>query len=169
MPRAATAFVPLLVVTMLMAAAHSRASAQAPAVAPPSKVSPSASQIEKEIRAIEQQEAEALLHGDTAALERLWARDLLVTASSNNIRTGAEVLGFVKSGQLKLTKLERRTERVAVHGQVAIAMGVETLVPNGSGKNAGKTLNRRYTDVYAQQDGHWRLIARQATLVPTNP
>jgi uncharacterized protein (TIGR02246 family) len=78
------------------------------------------------------------------------------------------VLALVKSGQMKLTKLDRRIERVAVHGQVAVAMGVETIVPAG-GKDAGKTLNRRYTDVYAQQDGQWRLIARQASLFPTNP
>jgi uncharacterized protein (TIGR02246 family) len=153
---------------MLMAAPRSSASAQTPPGAATSKTSPSGGQIEQEIRAIEQQEAQALLRGDASALERLWAPDLLVTASNNTIRTGAQALGFVKSGQLKLTKLDRRVERVAVHGQVAVAMGAETIVPAG-GKNAGKTLNRRYTDVYAQQAGQWRLIARQQTLVPTNP
>lgn len=122
------------------------------------------SQVEKEIASIEQQEAQALLRADTSALERLWAPDLLVTTSRNRVHTGAEVLGFIRSGQMKLSKLERRVERIAVHGQVAIAMGEEIIVPAG-GNNAGKTLNRRYTDVYAQKDGQWRLIARQATLV----
>lgn len=166
--RRATAFLPLLAVALLIAGPGSGARAQTPSVAGTSKGPVSVSQIEKEIRAIDQQEADALLRGDTSALERLWAKDLLITASNNTIRTGAEALGFVKSGKMKLTKLERRIERVAVHGQVAVAMGTETVVPAG-GKGAGKTLNRRYTNVYAQQDGQWRLIARQATLVPENP
>lgn len=167
MRRAATVVVPLLVVALSMATPPSRASAQTPPVAPTTQASPGASQIEQEIRGIEQQEAQALLRGDTSALEALWAPDLLVTASSNTIRTGAEVLGLLKAGRMKLTKLDRRIDRVAVHGPVAIAMGVETIVPAG-GKGAGKTLHRRYTDVYAQQGGQWRLVARQATLVP-NP
>jgi uncharacterized protein (TIGR02246 family) len=152
---------------MLIAGPRSTAPVQAAGVAA-SEAPSGAGQIEKEILAIEQQEAQALLRGDAPALERLWAQDLLVTASNNTIRTGAEALGYVRSGQLRLTKLDRRVERVAVHGQVAIAMGVETLIPAGGG-NAGKTLHRRYTDVYAQQDGQWRLIARQQTLIPANP
>jgi uncharacterized protein (TIGR02246 family) len=139
--------------------------AQTSAATTGNKELPSTSQVEKEIASIEQQEAQALLRADTAALERLWAHDLLVTTSRNRVHTGAEVLGFIKSGQMKLSKLDRRVDRVAVHGQVAIAMGEETIVPAG-GNNAGKTLNRRYTDVYVQKDGQWRLIARQATLIP---
>ena len=121
-------------------------------------------QTDKEIRAVEQQEAAAFLTGYASALERLWAPDLIINASNNTIRTGAETLNLIRSGAMKVTKLDRRVERIAVHGQVAVAMGVEILVPAG-GDSAGKTVSRRYTDVYAQQDGQWRLIARQATVI----
>lgn len=164
MRRTAAAFVPLSCIALLMAAPPFGASAQTPAVAPAGKTSPSAARIEEEIATFERQEAEALLRADTSALEHLWAPDLIVTASNNRIRTGGEVLGFLKSGQMKLTKLERRVERIAVHGQVAVAMGEETFVPAG-GEGAGKTFNRRYTDVLMQEYGRWRLIARQATLI----
>lgn len=161
--RRAVGCVALLVVALFIVTPRA-VSAPTPAVTSGGKASPSTSQIEKEISSLEQQEAQALLRADTSALERLWAQDLLVTTSRNRVQTGAQVLGFIKSGKMKLTKLDRRVERIAVHGQVAIAMGEETIVPAG-GNNAGKTLNRRYTDVYAQKDGQWRLIARQATLV----
>ena len=153
MHRVVAAFVPII--ALFVIAPDFRASAQEPAGVTP---------IEKEIRTIDQEEAQAFLRGATTELERLWAPSLLVTVSSNTIRTGAEVLGLIKSGQTKLTKLERITERVSVTGPVAIAMGVEIIVPAG-GEGAGKTLRRRYTNVYLQQEGRWRLIARQATLI----
>lgn len=168
MRRVAVAFVPLSVIAMLMATPNSGAAAQTPAVVPTNQAPRSADQIEKEIATIEQQNAEALVRGDTSALERIWAPDLVITASNNSIRTGAEVLGFVKSGQMKLTKLDRRVERIVVYGEVAVAMGEETFVPAG-GDGAGKTLGRRYADVYLEENGRWRLIARQATLIPTKP
>ena len=164
--RTATATIAsLMIVVSFVTASHTRALAEPPGAVSGKPPSPSA---EEQIRTIEQQEANALLRADAAALERFWAPGLLVTASNNKIRTRDEVLGYVKSGQLKLTKLERHIEEVAVHGQVAIAMGRETIVPAG-GDNAGKTLSRRYTDVYQQDGGSWRLIARQQTLVPATP
>jgi len=165
MHRAAVVLVPLSIIT-LMALPSPGAAAPTPAAAPTQPAVRSAEQIEKDIAAIEHQEAEALVRGDTAALERIWAPDLVITASSNSIRSGAEALGYLKSGQMKLTKLDRRVERIAVHGAVAVAMGEETFVP-AAGAGAGKTLRRRYTDVYVEEDGRWRLIARQATLIPT--
>ena len=163
--RTAVALASLFIAATFIAAARSAAPAQTPAAAAARPASPSASEIEKEIVALEQQEAQAFLRSDTSALERLWAEDLLVTTSRNKIHTGAEVLALVKSGAMKLTTLERRIERVGVHGQVAVVMGEEIIVPAG-GDNAGKTLKRRYTDVFAQKDNQWKLIARQATLIP---
>jgi uncharacterized protein (TIGR02246 family) len=183
MRSAVTACVPLFAVALAVAPRPGGA-AEPPTVAPatttpttsapPTTVAPSGGaprgggDVEKAIRTVAQEEAQAFLRGDTAALERLWAPNLLVTASNNTIRTRAELLGLVKSGQMKLTKLDRRVERVAVHGRVAIAMGEETIVPAG-GQGAGKTLRRRYTDVYAEEDGRWRLIGRQASLVAAAP
>jgi hypothetical protein len=154
MRRQFVASVPLLITLWCVAVPPSRAAAQTPG-----------NPAEKEIMAVEQQEAQALLKGDTYALERLWAPDLLITASNNRIRSGTDVLSYMKSGKMKLIKLERNTERVSVHGQSGVAMGVETFVP-GVGAGAGKTLRRRYTNVYLLQGERWRLIARQATLIP---
>jgi ketosteroid isomerase-like protein len=119
---------------------------------------------ETQIRAMEEKERDAMARGDTAALEQYWDKELIVNAPGGRIRTASEVLAFVKSGDLKYTSLERQTERVALHGDVAIAMGAETVVL-AAGPDAGKTLHRRFTDVFARQGGQWRLIARQMSVV----
>jgi ketosteroid isomerase-like protein len=117
------------------------------------------------VRAIEDEEREAMLRSDLPALERYWSADLVVNAPNNEIKTRSEVLDLVKSGQLKYSSFERQIERIVVHGDIAVAMGAETVVPVG-GPNAAKTVHRRYTDVYTRQSGLWQLIARQATIVP---
>jgi hypothetical protein len=45
----------------------------------------------------------------------------------------------------------------------AVTMGYEIVVPKGNVPDSGKTINRRYTNIYFFEDGGWRLIARQAT------
>ena len=42
-------------------------------------------------------------------------------------------------------------------------MGYEFVVPKGNVPNSGKTINRRYTNIYYFEEGDWRVIARQAT------
>lgn len=132
------------------------ASAQAPA-------SPAVTNTESEIRKLEEQESAALLHGDVAALERLWGRGLIISAPSNTIRTGAEMLELVKNDSPKYGSFERQIERVSVQGDVVITMGAESVVPSSG--EAGRTVRRRFTNVWARQNGQWRLIARQSTIV----
>jgi ketosteroid isomerase-like protein len=132
------------------------ASAQTPA-------SPSVTNTEREIRTLEEQERAALLRGDVTALERLWGRDLVISAPSNTIRTGAEMLELIKNDSRKYGSFERQIERVSVQGDVAITMGAESVVPSSG--EAGRTVRRRFTNVWARQNGQWRLIARQSTIV----
>jgi ketosteroid isomerase-like protein len=120
--------------------------------------------VQDAVRTIEEDDRKAMLGSDTEALERYWSADLIVNAPSNEIKSRPEVLDLVKSGQLKYSSFERQIERIVAEGDIAVAMGAETVVPVG-GLNAGKTVHRRYTDVYTRRSGQWQLIARQATIV----
>jgi hypothetical protein len=42
-------------------------------------------------------------------------------------------------------------------------MGYKIVVPTGNVAISGKTINRRYTNIYYFDDGAWRVIARQAS------
>jgi len=41
-------------------------------------------------------------------------------------------------------------------------MGKETIVPSGTSADAGKTINRRFTNVWMKKNGKWLLTARHA-------
>lgn len=166
MMRAGALILWLCAVTAVACNASAATAAQTPAAGAAIKMAPTADgQAESAIRAVEDDERQAMLRGDAAALERFWAAELLVNAPGGKIRTRPEVLEYVKSGRLKYSAFERHIERIAVHGDVAVAMGAETVVP-ATGPDAGKTLHRRYSDVFTRQNGQWRLIARQTTIVP---
>ena len=165
MTRTRVAGIGLTLIGVVLGWAYAPASAQRPTagatVNQPSEVD---RQVEAQIRSIEEKERDALAHSDTGALEQYWDKELIVNAPGGHIRTGSEVLGFVKSGQLKYTSLERQIERIAVRGDLAIVMGAETVVL-AAGADAGKTLHRRFTDVFERQGGQWRLIARQSSVM----
>jgi hypothetical protein len=42
-------------------------------------------------------------------------------------------------------------------------MGYEVIVQKGDVPNAGKPIERRYTNIYYFEEGRWRLVARQTT------
>jgi ketosteroid isomerase-like protein len=46
-------------------------------------------------------------------------------------------------------------------------MGKETIMPL-SGYSAGKKYNRRYTNIWKQEDGEWRIKIRHANVICGN-
>jgi hypothetical protein len=48
-------------------------------------------------------------------------------------------------------------------------MGLETLIPitdaPSAGLVAGKTIKRRFTNIWKKEDGTWRLFARHANVI----
>ncbi|UOQ70760.1 nuclear transport factor 2 family protein [Hymenobacter cellulosilyticus] len=115
------------------------------------------------ITQLEQQERQAVLRGDTTALKKLWAPEFVVNNPDNQIVTRPQILGFLRSGKIDYTTFERVIEKITITGDVAVAMGREIVTPEKKTTHAGKTVTRRYTDVWVRQGGAWRLTARQAT------
>ena len=44
-------------------------------------------------------------------------------------------------------------------------MGKEIIHAEGITSNAGKTVTRRFTNIWTTENGSWKLTARQATIV----
>ncbi len=122
--------------------------------------------IRKAIESIDDQEPVDVLKGDEAALTRFWAKDLTVNAPSNQVRRQTEVLQLMKQHTgLQYSLFERHREAIVIRRNCAVTMGYEIVVPKGKVPDSGKTINRRYTNIYYLEDGGWRIIARQATNV----
>jgi hypothetical protein len=123
-------------------------------------------QIRKSVEAIDDEEPVLVLKRNNAGLNRFWAADLTVNAPSNQVRRHAEILGVMKEHTgLQYSSFQRHREATVVRRDCVVKMGYEIVVPEGDVPDSGKTINRRYTNIYYFEDAGWHLIARQATNV----
>ena len=101
---------------------------------------------------------------DFAALEKLWAPEMLVNSPGNNILTRAQVFQSIRDDKLAYSSAKTATDAFSVSSDVAVEMGHENIVMS-NGPMAGKPLIRRYTDVWQKHGDGWVQVARQATYV----
>jgi ketosteroid isomerase-like protein len=117
--------------------------------------------IEQEIRRLDLAHADAILRGDLAALDKLWTEDFKVNNPFNEV----DKADRIRTGAVTYSSFLREPESVLVHGDTVIVMGRETVVPKGDSPDAGKTINRRYTNIWMNRSGRWRLVARHASVI----
>ena len=121
-------------------------------------------QKEAEVRAMEQQEVQALLQKDTVTLKKIWAPDFMVNSPFNMVFIGGQV-GLVSAGIISYTSFIRNIEHVMVLKDVVITMGSETVIPSGLDPMAGQTIQRRYTNIWMKEKGNWIMVARHANTI----
>ena len=117
--------------------------------------------IEKEIRKLDLAHADAVLRGDLAAMDKIWTKDFKVNNPFNEV----DKADRIRTGAVTYSSFVRVAESVKVHGDTVIVMGHEEVVPKGNSPDAGKTINRRYTNIFMKRSGKWRLIARHASVI----
>ena len=143
----------LFLLTSLLALAPGTLSAQGAVQLP----------VDQQIRALEQTQVTLLLRNDVAGMERNWSKDYVVNNPFNQVVDASA--GPIRRGQLTYSSFVRNIERVLVHDRTVVVMGSETVVPSGQSADAGKTIHRRFTDVWLNEDGRWLLIARHASVI----
>jgi ketosteroid isomerase-like protein len=128
---------------------------------------------EELVRSLDDQERAAALKRDVAALERLWSDQFTVNAPNNQVVVGKRAVldTFVHSGVIDFSSFERHIEFIAVASDFSIIMGLETLLPNSdalsAGLVAGQAVKRRFTNIWRNEGGSWRLFARHANVIVT--
>lgn len=105
-----------------------------------------------------------LLEGDTEGLDRVLADDFILI----DVMTGSEIpkpslLAVVGAGQLKFDIIERADHLVRIYQTTAVITGRTRM----KGQFAGTSFatSSRYTHVYVEQQGVWRLVAAQGTQI----
>ncbi len=122
------------------------------------------------IRQFEEQERQAVLQQDLAALERLWADGFIVNNPQNQISLSRDaVLALVQRGLIRYAAFERRIEAIRFSADIAIVMGAETVEPVGEAPRTGETVQRRFTNIWRKQNTAWRMIARHANVIVAAP
>jgi hypothetical protein len=107
----------------------------------------------------------AVLAQDADAFETLLASGLVVNSPRNVVSLREQTLGAFRAGTIRYSAYERKIEFAGVRGDGVVVMGEETVKPIGNAPHAGKTVRRRFTDIWRKEDGAWRLSVRQATII----
>jgi len=123
---------------------------------------------EQEVRQMIEQYRTALMKGDTAALERIWADDYTFINASGAVVNKAERLANLKSGATNLGTIEMAPDmKIRVYGgDVAVAINRVTL----KGQYSGKATSGQFQSsiVFAKMPTGWKLVCNQITPV-TSP
>jgi ketosteroid isomerase-like protein len=109
---------------------------------------------------------EAFEAQDTDRVSAVCAKDLIVNTPANRVARLEQVLGFFRSGRMSYESAEVTVEALDVRGDHVVLMGEEVVRPRDTAANAGRSVRRRFTDVWRREpDGRWLLTIRQATII----
>ncbi len=142
----------ITILLLLLSAPGSRLAAQGTA---------SGAAAEDSVRAVELSRAQALLRADTAALSRMVAEEFVEISRLGQLRTKADNIRDIASGELRLTsvKYDSLTERI--YGDVAVLRGIADNAGTFRGfPFSGKI---RYMRIFVRRDGRWQAVAMQQT------
>ena len=106
----------------------------------------------------------ALLAADPDLLGAILADDfLIVDVLSGQVARREELLGAIRSGQLRFTEVTQYTEErsVRLRDSAAVVAGRTQMVLRYEENEV--TAHSRYTHVYTRDDGRWRLMSAQGT------
>ena len=109
---------------------------------------------------------DALINDDGSAFSEGLSADLVVNNPQNAISMPGETARLQAEGRIRYDRYARSIEYAGRLGDLVLLMGEERVVRKGAPPEEIEA--RRFTDVWRQEDGKWRLAARQATKVPAN-
>jgi ketosteroid isomerase-like protein len=118
---------------------------------------------ETEIRQLEIEWGTAYLQRDMAALDRIMAVNYIFTNPLGEVSNKAQNLTAIKSNHVRFESTESDDVQVYIHGDTAVVTARSRF--KGSYKGWGIGGRYQYTDVFVKQNGHWRAVASQVTLV----
>ena len=98
---------------------------------------------------------------DAPALDRLFDPDFVFTNPLGQVLDKHQELQKVAGGKLHYDSFENSDVEVRIHGEAAVVVGLATV----EGVYEGRTMTGRYrfTRVFVNKQGSWRLVAAQGT------
>ena len=120
---------------------------------------------ENKIRKLDDEQKEAYFRRDTLTLLKLFSSNVIVNGFSDKFETLEDLLIRIRKVGNDMEYYERIIEKIILAKNIAIVMGNETIKPSGIAVNAGKTVKRRFTNIWMPNKKSWQLIARQSTII----
>lgn len=116
---------------------------------------------EDSVRAVELARGEALLRADTTALSRMLAEEFVEISRLGQVRTRADNLREIATGDLHLTAVRYDSLTVRIYGDVALLRGIAD--NSGTYRGFAFTGKIRYSRIFVRRDGRWQAVAMQQT------
>lgn len=116
---------------------------------------------EDSVRAVESSRAQALLRADTIALSRMVADEFVEVSRLGQLRTKADNIRDIASGELRLTSVRYDSLTVRIYGDVAVLRGIAD--NTGTFRGLPFSGKIRYTRIFVRRDGRWQAVAMQQT------
>jgi hypothetical protein len=121
------------------------------------------------LRAADAEQMRIIVQGDAKAQQAFMHPNYIINGPSNKVQRKPILVEMLAQGKMGSDRFERVIEGLAITGDVGVVMGREVVhpLPNSQlGTLYGdKVLHRRFTNVFLFQDGKWRFLARQATII----
>jgi hypothetical protein len=113
---------------------------------------------------LDQQFFDSLINADVTSLNELLADDFTLV----DVMSGSEVdkpalLAEVGSGRVKFETIEAAEQLVRLYAPTIVITGRTQM--RGTFESHPFAVESRYTHVYVNQDGEWRMIAAQGTKI----
>jgi ketosteroid isomerase-like protein len=119
--------------------------------------------LKDEVLKAEDARNQALPHGDVAALDQIYADDLIYTNATGALLTKTQHLADLKGRTLNFRSFKHDDVQATVHGNTGIVTGISTSAVDYKGTVSSSP--RRFVNVYAKQDGRWLCVAHMETPV----
>jgi hypothetical protein len=118
---------------------------------------------EDSVRAVELSRAQTLLRADTTALSRMVADEFIEISRLGQLRTKADNIRDIASGDLRLLSVRYDSLVVRIYGDVAVLRGVADNA--GTFRGFPFTGKIRYLRIFIRRDARWQAVAMQQTLL----
>jgi hypothetical protein len=155
---------PELIVPGHDAAVFTRFPAPGAGVARIGPARPETSQAEAAVRAVERSRFDAMIARDVRALDTLLADDLTYTHTTGRVDDKRALLADLETGRLVYDSIVPADVRVRVYGHTAAVTGTARMQVRANGTVL--RFSARFTELYVDNGGRWRLAAWQSTRVP---
>ena len=106
----------------------------------------------------------AMAQKDTAALKNMLCKTLVYTHSSGRQDTKQSLIDGMESGTTVYTSMVPSGVMAQDLGNAVVLTGVAAISVNSNGKP--NSFRVRFTDVYENQNGTWRMVTWQSTKIP---
>lgn len=112
---------------------------------------------EKTLIDLENKWVDALVNGDAATLDGIFAESYVDTDEHNHRGTKQELLAALKSPDLKIASIKLSDMQVHLYGDAAVVTG--SAEQTGSFQGQALTVKIIFTDTFVRKNGRWVAVA----------